>query len=314
LQGFSEAFRAGSEKLEQGQQGAEKIRLLMILSFHPCFVADRNIICAGREPNDRDLGAIRDAAAVVLPQGCGVSLYRLARQNCAHVFPNLDAKFDYPGKIGQIRLFREIGVRHPASMLYGSLQDYLDKTPSGSRTEFGFPLVLKYDWGGEGESVFLLRSAAELGEALSRIRACEATGQKGFIFQEYLASQNRALRVAVIGREIFAYWRVQKDPAAFGTSLAKGAVIEHRADLPLQAKAVSATREFCRRTGINLAGFDFLYAGRDLDAEANDPYFLEINFFFGRNGLGGSANYYRILTAQIDLWLKTLGLATCKRR
>jgi ribosomal protein S6--L-glutamate ligase len=286
----------------------------MILSFHPCFAADQNIICAGRDPNGKDLAAMRDAAAVVLPQGCSRSLYRLARENCPHVFPNLDAKFDYPGKIGQIRLFRKVGVRHPASMPYDSLQDYLDKTPSGSRTDFDFPLILKHDWGGEGESVFLLRSEVELAEALSRTRAWEATGQKGFIFQEYLPSQNRALRVAVIGEESIAYWRVQKDPAVFGTSLAKGAVIDHGADSHLSAKAVSATRDFCRRTGINLAGFDFLFASQDVGAESGEPYFLEINFFFGRKGLGGSANYYRILTAQIDHWLKTIGLTVRKTR
>jgi ribosomal protein S6--L-glutamate ligase len=282
----------------------------MILSFHPCYVADQNIICAGRAPSERDLDAIRAAAAVILPQGCGLALYRLARENCPHVFPNLDAKFDYPGKIGQIRLFRELGVRHPASMLFSSLQEYLDQSPPAvARPDFGFPLVLKYDWGGEGENVFLLQSAGELEEALSQIRACEATGQRGFILQKFLPSPNRALRVAVIGHEAIAYWRVQPDPAVFGTSLARGAVIEHGADWPHSAKAVSATRDFCRRTGINLAGFDFLFAGQGSGDDASEPYFLEINYFFGRNGLGGSAHYYRILTAQIDHWLETLGLS-----
>jgi ribosomal protein S6--L-glutamate ligase len=30
---------------------------------------------------------------------------------------------------------------------------------------------------------------------------------------------------------------------------------------------------------------------------------LEINYFFGRKGLGGSENYYRILLAEIRNWL-----------
>ena len=65
----------------------------MILSFHPCFDADRNIICAGRDPDEKDLAAIRAADAVILPQGCREALYLLVRQNCPHVFPDYDARF-----------------------------------------------------------------------------------------------------------------------------------------------------------------------------------------------------------------------------
>jgi ribosomal protein S6--L-glutamate ligase len=57
----------------------------MILSFHPCFVADKNIICAGRSPDADDLAAIKAADAVVLPQGCYKSLYEMARGNCTNI-------------------------------------------------------------------------------------------------------------------------------------------------------------------------------------------------------------------------------------
>jgi ribosomal protein S6--L-glutamate ligase len=30
---------------------------------------------------------------------------------------------------------------------------------------------------------------------------------------------------------------------------------------------------------------------------------LEINYFFGRRGLGGSEAYYKILLAEIQVWL-----------
>ena len=46
----------------------------MIVSFHPLFEADKNIICAGREPGADDLAAIKAAEAVILPQGCRQSL------------------------------------------------------------------------------------------------------------------------------------------------------------------------------------------------------------------------------------------------
>ena len=80
----------------------------MILSFHPCFNGDKNIICAGRAPTEDDLNLIRSADAVILPQGCNESLYKLAKKNCKSVFPNYDARFKYPGKIGQIELFNKM--------------------------------------------------------------------------------------------------------------------------------------------------------------------------------------------------------------
>ncbi len=90
----------------------------MILSFHPCFVADKNIICAGRKPGKGDLEEISLADAVILPQGCSEMLYNMARENCRNVFPNFDARFKYPGKTGQILLFQETGVPHPETETY----------------------------------------------------------------------------------------------------------------------------------------------------------------------------------------------------
>ncbi len=87
----------------------------MIVSFHPLFEGDKNIICAGRQPDRKDLAAIRAADAVILSQGCYRSLYEMARENCRHVFPNYDARFEFPGKINQIKLFRRAKVAYPAS-------------------------------------------------------------------------------------------------------------------------------------------------------------------------------------------------------
>ncbi len=73
----------------------------MILSFHPCFEADKNIICAGRDPGADEMAAIKAADAVILPQGCRKSLYEMATENCPLVFPDYSARFKYPGKINQ---------------------------------------------------------------------------------------------------------------------------------------------------------------------------------------------------------------------
>ena len=82
----------------------------MILSFHPIIEADENVICAGRLPDKSDLERIRRAEAVIVPQGCSEALYRMATTNCAHVFPNMDIRFDYPGKLEQISLFQKFDV------------------------------------------------------------------------------------------------------------------------------------------------------------------------------------------------------------
>jgi len=65
-------------------------------------------------------------------------------------------------------------------------------------------------------------------------------------------------------------------------------------------------KDFCRKTGINLAGFDFLFSSENYYND--EPLFLEINYFFGRKGLGGSEKFYKILNSEIAKWIKSLGL------
>ncbi|MFZ1985282.1 MAG: hypothetical protein WAU91_12770 [Desulfatitalea sp.] len=270
----------------------------MILSFHPIIEGDKNILCAGRLPDDQDLIAIQRAEAVILPQGCPESLYRLARAHCPAIFPNLDVRFDYPGKRGQIRLFRELGVAHPATEIFDSSDDFYRRP-----TAIALPSVVKLDWGGQGETVFKVADPQELTRTLERVQACERTGQKGFLVQAFIPTEQRALRVTVIGRRQITYWRIQPDPERFGTSVSAGACIDHDTDPPLKAAAEAVVADFCRRTGLQLAGFDFIFDRRLLDQGRIAPLMLEINYFFGRTGLGGSEGYYRILVGEVEAWL-----------
>ena len=279
----------------------------MILSFHPLYRADRNLLCAGRNPGPAELAEIQRAEAVILPQGCRESLYRMAKNNCPHVFPDYRSRFDYPGKIGQARLFRKTGVPHPRTVCFqkGTL------TPPGaddmlSGLPFDLPFVFKFDWGGESETVFPLYSPEEVEKALEKAVLYEKSGQVGFLIQEMILCDGRSLRVVVIHQTCTSYWRVQEKRHGFYTNLAKGAKIDPDSDPALQKAAMTATRRFCRQTGINLAGFDFLFSGPDLKAGVINPLFLEINYFFGRRGLGGSETYYQILQNEIDNWLNTI--------
>jgi len=279
----------------------------MIVSFHPLFEADKNIICAGRQPNEEDLAAIRAADAVILSQGCYRALYEMARENCSHVFPNYDARFKYPGKINQIKLFRKVKVAHPASEIFSQVASLQHHYPEGlTKLGFDFPLVFKMDWGDEGETVYRIDSADNLQEILQKVAEYEKTGQVGFILQEYISSNSRTLRVVVLGQRVISYWRIQEKNDGFYSNLSKGAKIDSEAEPGLQQKAVALVKDLCQKTGINLAGFDVIFSSENGDP---NPMLLEINYFFGRKGLGGSENYYRILLAEIRNWLTTLNLA-----
>jgi ribosomal protein S6--L-glutamate ligase len=186
--------------------------ILMIVSFHPLIKADKNIICAGREPNAKDLAAIKAARAVILSQGCSRSLYEMARANCQNVFPNYDARFKYPYKIGQIRLFRQINISHPPTEIYpdvASFQRRPQKSPSEPALDY--PFVFKLNWGGEGDTVYLVKSTEDFGNILRQTSEFEKSGQTGFMLQEFISSGNKTLRVVVIGQRLISYWRMSAE-------------------------------------------------------------------------------------------------------
>jgi ribosomal protein S6--L-glutamate ligase len=274
----------------------------MIVSFHPLFEADKNILCAGREPDADDLAVIMAAEAVILPQGCRQSLYEMARDNCQHVFPDYEARFKYPGKIGQMRLFQTNGTAHPHAETYASLKDFRRQYGDDPKElSFELPCVFKFDWGGEGETVFLINSREDLKIVLQKAADFEGSGQKGFLLQEYVPTEGKTLRVVIIGRTLVSYWRIQEDSDAFLSGVSRGARIDADLEPEHQNVARVFVKNLCNKTGINLAGFDVIFAPVK---EHIKPLILEINYFFGRRGLGGSDAFYEILKGEIRDWLK----------
>jgi len=279
----------------------------MILSYHPCFEADKNRLCAGRKPVTDDLSAMLAADAIILPQGCHESLYTMARSNCKHVFPNFDAKFKYKGKIGQIQLFQKTNTAYPRTETYLNMNAFsIHYGGSPKKPIFDFPFVFKFDWGGDGDHVYLVQSAENFSKVLQIAKKYEHSGQKGFIIQEYIPANKRSLRVVVIGQTIVSYWRVQRNTDHFLSNVAKGAMIDYDTEPDLQKTAIKSVKNFCSQTKINLAGFDILFSSQ---AKVKIPLFLEINYFFGRQGLGGSEKFYDILTKEIIKWIESLGLS-----
>jgi len=267
----------------------------LILSFHPIYESDKNLLCAGRDPGEDELSAILSAHAVILPQGCRESLYKMARDNCTHVFPNYDKRFEFPNKVGQARLFEQTEVLYPKTKTFNTVADFLKTNKSTEAlSTLQYPFVFKFDWGGEGENVFWVQYLSELERILDIAKSYEKTGQYGFILQKFIPSIGRSLRVVVIHKRFVSYWRRQENRDDFYTNLKKGAKLEMDTDPELQEAAISAAASFCRKTGINLAGFDFLFSESSLEN------------FFGRKGLGGSDAYYQILLVEIDHWIEHL--------
>jgi len=282
----------------------------MILSFHPCFVADKNIICAGRKPDINDLAAIESANAVILPQGCSELLYTMAKSNCLNVFPNFDARFQYPGKIGQIHLFQKTNTIHPKTETFPAVNVFKEKYfQSSGNFQFNFPFVFKFNWGGEGDMVYKVSSLEDLNLLLLKAEQFEKTGQSRFLIQEYISSKGKSLRINVIGQRQISFWRFQDNGNGFQSNLSKGAKIDYDSHPKLMEIAKKSVYEFCQKTGINLAGFDILFSFDSSGKPGTEPLFLEINYFFGRRGLGGSEKFYKLLVQEIRIWLDELGLS-----
>lgn len=270
-----------------------------ILSYHPVLAGDVNRICAGRDPNESDFEAMRQARAILLPQGCRQSLYEAAREHCPLLFPDFNCCFKYPGKLGDIELFRKHGYPHPKSWLFPTVST----CPASFWEEMDYPVVLKSNYGGEGSLVFKLDEPGDGPPLLAMLGRMESSDLCGSLVQEWVPSDGRDLRVVVMGDRFYSYWRVQKDPNNFLHNVSKGAVLDAESDPELQRMGIRLVRDFSLQTGINLAGFDLMFPFRD-GRICPEPLFLEINYYFGRKGLGGLESYYGLLREAADEWLQ----------
>jgi ribosomal protein S6--L-glutamate ligase len=109
--------------------------------------------------------------------------------------------------------------------------------------------------------------------------------------------------VVVIGGTLISYWRIQESEDMFMSNVARGARIDATLEPARQKVAKVFVKNLCSKTGINLAGFDVIFAPVK---EHIKPLMLEINYFFGRRGLGGSDAYYEILKREIRNWVDSV--------
>jgi len=273
----------------------------MILSFHPCINADVNMIVAGRAPGLEEESSIKKAQAIILPQGVRQDLYNLCRHHCERVFPNYDLRFQPPGKIGDILLFRSTGVSHPKTHVFSNVADYYRRfPPEENRLPFAFPFVLKGNYGGEGSMVHKVCDVQTVHNLLAQLEKMESSGAQGFLIQQLIENDGRDLRVVVLYDSLHSYWRTQTNPRKFLTNLSMGGTMDLHSHPHLKRKAEKVVYHFCQRTGINLAGIDVIFDQRD---EKNNPLLLEINYWFGRRFFGSSEAYYKELKMAVKRWL-----------
>ena len=200
-----------------------------------------------------------------------------------------------------MQLFQKNGTAHPHAEIYPSLEDFRQQYGDDPKDiAFELPCVFKFDWGGEGETVYLINSFDELKQVLQKAADFERSGQKGFLLQEYVPIEGKTLRVVIIGQTIISYWRIQENTDGFKSSVSSGARIDASLQPQRQNVAKVFVKNLCNKTGINLAGFDVIFAPVK---EYIKPLMLEINYFFGRKGLGGSDAFYEILKKEINAWL-----------
>ena len=268
-----------------------------ILSMHP--VIDGDVFYWDRGMWDSDLSReISRVSAVILPQTVEREFYYLCRKLCPHVFPNYDLRFQWEGKIGDTLAFWTFGVKHPKTLVFPKVETLLGNHPHMNHQPPGlppYPFVLKGAWGGEGEQVWLITSREDLEEKMQVLQKLEFLGRSGFVIQEFLAALERDLRVVVIGDRIISYWR---NGHGFLHNIARGGAIDTETDPALQAMGREKVKLFCREAGINLAAFDLAFPPGE-----SEPFFLEINYTFGRKGLGGSERFYDLLRSAVENWL-----------
>jgi ribosomal protein S6--L-glutamate ligase len=277
----------------------------MILSFHPVFDADQQIIFGSRSLNDEDMGFIRKAKAILLPQTCKYTLYKACQGSPAFVFPNYDMRFKYSGKIGQSLLFKELELPAPRTLEWTTviqLEEYIKEKDSLPHKT---PFFLKTNRGHEAEGVFLIENQEMLERGLKHFQILEKSGTFGFISQEYIQSQGNVLRTVILNKTLITYWKRPQTPEQKITTINRGAIIDKEWRKDLQANGKQAAERLMQKTGINLAAIDFVF---DLTIDDPGPLFLEINYSFGRRGLGGSENFYGLLHTSIIEWMEEKGL------
>ncbi len=262
------------------------------VSFRPELTMEENLppFTSIADPGTIDL--LRKAVGVLLPSHVSPWTYRSITQHAKNWFPRLEGRFNFQGKTSQVHLFASMGVRHPESLVFETplcLQAYIDEQES----PWGYPIVLKGDLGGGGATVFPIYGREDIPKHLRNLPK-----DKPLLIQKWVEHGGKDLRVVIYGEHALSYFRV--GGGQFYNNVCRGGRIDHGGWSELQQKGVSAVRTFCRSAGIDIAGLDLMFP------DEGEPVFIEVNFHFGRKGLGGLKEHQRHVLDAIWRWRELL--------
>jgi ribosomal protein S6--L-glutamate ligase len=156
-----------------------------------------------------------------------------------------------------------------------------------------YPFVLKGDLGGGGSAVFPVTSRNDLLHGLNRLPA-----ERPVLIQQWVKHGGMDLRVVVVGAKMVSYFRVGGEN--FYNNVCRGGRMHPEIFPELQVRGMAAVAGFCHLAGINLAGFDLMFP------DEGPPVFIEINYNFGRKGLGGTPGFRRLFREAVGLWQQGL--------
>ena len=279
----------------------------MILSFHPCITADHQIILGNRQPDSRDEPFISAAELIILPQTCSENLFSMCSESQGSLFPDYRTRFDYPGKAGQSFLFQEAGLPQPKTIRWDSIDHFIKAVEKSLPHEF--PFIIKEDRRHEAEGIHLIKDAGDIEISLNKILKRYKQEETRFISQEFIHCDGNTLRVVIMEDSYISYWKRAGVEGQVITNVSNGAMVDKTWRPDLQETGIRMAEKLARKTGINLAAVDFIF---DLEKPDPEPLFLEINYFFGRAGLGGTINYYSLLFRSITRWMEKNGYDSSK--
>ncbi|WP_051564440.1 ATP-grasp domain-containing protein [Desulfovermiculus halophilus] len=262
---------------------------MYFVSLHHQIRLDVNLpALAPLDERSRDL--LHNAAGVLMPKYFSPIRYRQIQDLAPNHFPRLGPRYLYRGKASQIRLFRQLELPHPRTRIYDTPAQALHAC---RRNGLPFtPCVLKGDKGGGGSAVFPVSSLADLDPCL-----CSLPSQEPVLLQEWVDNEGMDLRVVIIGEMTESYFRMGH--GQFYNNVAKGGRIDHHIRPDKQDLGRRMGRHLCTKAGIDVAGLDLMFP------PSGPPLFIEINFLFGRKGIGGRTGYDRLFHQAVQSWMQS---------
>lgn len=237
----------------------------------------------------RSQDMLRQAAGVLMPKYFSPIRYRQVAELAPNHFPRLGPRYLYRGKASQIHLFRAHGLPHPRTFIYGHPAQAL-QTCARHGLLF-FPCVLKGDRGGGGSAVFPIRSRHDLEQKVQLLPENEPV-----LIQEWVENQGMDLRVVIVGEMTESYFRIGN--GGFYNNVAQGGRIDHALFPDKQLLGRQMARTLVHAAGIDVAGLDIMFPVH------GPPLLIEINFLFGRKGIGGRLGYDRLFSQAVQTWMQ----------